>query len=196
MNQDLCSTNWQFLPFFSGRRLMPKTRFLSTYRSELIWRIGTDIVERTGSLKDESPRRGEAELVVAMTSSNSTVPSNAVSPRLNPLRGLFAGPRQGPATPPMHKKLRGSFDWTIWKAVLMRRRMGCHRHGICVPTVMRFSVSGLLHLIFGVQIHDPPLLRPLTVGAGTIGNLRPCEFVSETPQPPSGLRQNLDSVAC
>jgi len=153
MNQDLCSTNWQFLPFFSGRRLMPKTRFLSTYRSELIWRIGADIVERTGSLKDESPRRGEAELVVAMTSSNSTVPSNAVSSRLNPLRRFVRRPKTRPCNPPMHKKLRGSFDWTIWKAVLMRRRMGCHRHGICVPTVMRFSVSGLPNLMSKYTIH-------------------------------------------
>src|SRR5882757_4542097 len=36
----------RFLLFFSGRRLMPKTRFLSTYRSELAWRIDEDVVDR------------------------------------------------------------------------------------------------------------------------------------------------------
>src|ERR1700733_4760080 len=40
----------RFLAFVSGRRLMPKTRFLSTYCSEFARCIGEDGAERTGSL--------------------------------------------------------------------------------------------------------------------------------------------------
>jgi hypothetical protein len=83
---------------------MPKTRFLSTYRSELAWRIDEDVVDRARPRGDGFPLRGKAELVVAVTSSNPTVPSKAVSSRLNPLERCVRRPSTRPCNPPKAQK--------------------------------------------------------------------------------------------
>ena len=92
---------------------MPKTRFLSTYCSEFARRIGEDGVESRGSLGDEFPWGGNGELVGMVTSSNSTVPSRAVSSKLNPLELSVRKPFTSSGIPPKAWKAAKLFGLNI-----------------------------------------------------------------------------------
>jgi hypothetical protein len=103
----------RLLLFLSGRRLMPNTRFLSIYGSELVWRIGADAVGHGAEPRDSTPFSAKVELAALVTLLKSTVPSNVVSSILNPLELSVRKPCSRPRNPPNAQKALRLFGLNI-----------------------------------------------------------------------------------
>ena len=98
--------------FFSERRFSPNTRFLSTYRSELVSCPSEDRAGRLSFTVEKVLWFRGLELVDVVTTPDVVIPSTLPSSKLNPLQLSVRSPCIIPLSPPTVRKAAMLFELT------------------------------------------------------------------------------------